>query len=186
MEERPNPNITQQLLDWTKGSRDAFGPEIYHELCTIARARLRVLRAGHSLEPASVVNEAFLRLIKSAPGKWQHRGEFYAAASVLMRSILVDYCRARVSRKRGGGQVRIPLEDATGAAAPTGYSVEAVDKCIEELARLDERQAKIAEMRFFGGLTVQEVSEALGISEATVKRDASVARAWIAKRLAEA
>jgi RNA polymerase sigma factor (TIGR02999 family) len=183
MKEEHSDNITGQLQKWANGSGDAFVPEIYEELCRIARRHLKSLAPGHSMEPAEVVNEAYLRLRSSCPIAWRNRQQFYGTASRLMRLVLVDYCRRRSSRKRGGDHARVLLDDSSGLVGPRECSVLDVHEALEELASLDERQAQIVEMRFFGGLSVSQVAEALSISEATVKRDSAIASAWLKRRL---
>ena len=183
MAERRRINITEQLGRWTDGDRDAFVPEIYEVLCHIASKRLRVLGAGHSLEPASVVNEAYVRLSSSDPVKWTNRRHFYGCASRLMKFVVRDYCRARGAQKRGGALIRIVLDSEAGPDQSRDATLTEIDDCLEELARMDKRQARIMEMRFFGGLTVVEVAEALKISEATVKRNTQSASAWIKAQL---
>lgn len=176
--------ITNLLRAWASGDGAAFNrlmPEVYAELGRLARQRLRARRQGDSIDPTTLVHEAYIRFSQSASVPWQNRAHFYAVAGVLMRRILVDHVRARMAAKRGGGGIGLCLgEQIQGVPEP---GLLDVDAAIDELAALDRQQAKIVEMRFFGGLTVEETAEAMGISPATVKRDWSVAKTWIRRRL---
>ncbi len=167
---------------------DRLMPEAYQELRRLAAAYLRRERPGQTLQPTALVHEAYLRLAKDKPGRWQNRAHFCAIAANAMRQILVERARARAAIKRGGGQPRVTLVESLEAGAadgrPAPVDLLAVDQALERLAALDEQQARIVELRYFGGLSVEETAEALGISAATVKRDWSVARAFLAQQLA--
>jgi RNA polymerase sigma factor (TIGR02999 family) len=166
---------------------DRLMPEAYQELRRLAAAYLRRERPGQTLQPTALVHEAYLRLAKDRPGRWQNRAHFCAIAANAMRQILVERARARAAIKRGGGQPKITLvenlEAGAGDAKPAPVDVLAVDQALERLAALDAQQARVVELRYFGGLSVEETAEALGISPATVKRDWSVARAFLAQQL---
>lgn len=158
-------------------------PLVYDELRRLAAGYLRRERPGQTLQPTALVNEAYLRLVKDKNLAWQNRAHFMAIAAHSMRQILVDRARARGSLKRGGSRRRITLSEAAAAAEGLSVDVIAIDESLDRLAALDAQQARIVELRFFGGLTVEETAEALGISPATVKREWSVARAWLRREL---
>jgi RNA polymerase sigma factor (TIGR02999 family) len=166
---------------------DRLMPEAYQELRRLAAAYLRRERPGQTLQPTALVHEAYLRLVKDKPGRWQNRAHFCAIAANAMRQILVERARARGAIKRGGGQPKVTLVenlDAGAGSGPAPVDLLAVDQALERLAALDAQQARVVELRYFGGLSVEETAEALGISAATVKRDWSVARAFLAQQLA--
>jgi RNA polymerase sigma-70 factor, ECF subfamily len=169
---------------------DRLMPEAYQELRRLATAYLRRERPGQTLQPTALVHEAYLRLAKAKPGRWQNRAHFCAIAANAMRQILVERARARAALKRGGGQPKVTLVENLDAAGgdnrPAPVDLLAVDQALERLAALDAQQARIVELRYFGGLSVEETAEALGISPATVKRDWSVARAFLAQQLTTA
>jgi RNA polymerase sigma factor (TIGR02999 family) len=166
---------------------DRLMPEAYQELRRLAAAYLRRERPGQTLQPTALVHEAYLRLAKDRPGRWQNRAHFCAIAANAMRQILVERARARAAIKRGGGQPKVTLVEnldaGADAARPAPVDLLAIDQALERLAALDAQQARIVELRYFGGLSVEETAEALGISPATVKRDWSVARAFLAQQL---
>ncbi|MGH9330109.1 MAG: ECF-type sigma factor [Vicinamibacterales bacterium] len=167
---------------------DRLMPETYQELRRLAAAYLRRERPGQTLQPTALVHEVYLRLAKDKPGRWQNRAHFCAIAANAMRQILVERARARAAIKRGGGQPRVTFVESLDAGADAGrpapVDLLAVDQALERLAALDAQQARVVELRYFGGLSVEETAEALGISPATVKRDWSVARAFLAQQLA--
>jgi RNA polymerase sigma-70 factor, ECF subfamily len=169
---------------------DRLMPDAYQELRRLAAAYLRRERPGQTLQPTALVHEAYLRLAKDKPGRWQNRAHFCAIAANAMRQILVERARARAALKRGGGQPKVTLVENLDAAGgdnrPAPVDLLAVDQALERLAALDAQQARIVELRYFGGLSVEETAEALGISPATVKRDWSVARAFLAQQLTTA
>lgn len=169
---------------------DRLMPDAYQELRRLAAAYLRRERPGQTLQPTALVHEAYLRLAKDKPGRWQNRAHFCAIAANAMRQILVERARARAAIKRGGGQPKVTLVENLDAAGgdnrPAPVDLLAVDQALERLAALDAQQARIVELRYFGGLSVEETADALGISPATVKRDWSVARAFLAQQLTTA
>ena len=185
--ERDDADITQLLDDWQNGSRDAFEqlvPLVYEELRTIASRHLsREWRHGH-LQTTAVVSEAYLRLFGQRQVDWQNRGHFFAVAAELMRRILVDHARRERRQKRGGGAVASPLEDAD-IAAPAADVVDTLDldRALRKLEQLDPQAAKLVELRFFGGLTIEETGAALGVSPATVKREWTIAKGWLHREL---
>ncbi len=171
----------------SRGDRPALEvlmPLVYDELRRLAAHYLRGERPGQTLQPTALVNEAYLRLLKDRPDRWQNRAHFCAIAAHSMRQILIERARARDALKRGGGQPRITFDESLNAAteAPV-VDVLAVDLALERLAAIDADQARIVELRFFGGLSVEETAEAMGSSPATVKRHWAVARAWLAREL---
>jgi RNA polymerase sigma factor (TIGR02999 family) len=161
---------------------DAMAEEVYAELRRIAAAYLRRERPGQTLQPTALVNEAYLRLAGQHP-RFQNRAHFCAIAANAMRQILVERARARNAQKRGGGAARVTLEDGMAVAPQGTVDLAALDEALVRLAAIDPQQARIVELRFFGGLTVEEAAGALGISPATVKRHWAVARAWLAREL---
>ena len=163
---------------------DNLLPEVYGELRRLAAHYLRGERPGQTLQPTALVHEAYLRLRKDRPDRWQNRSHFCAIAAHAMRQILIERARARNAQKRGGGQARVTFAESLPAAAlDTEVDLVALDAALERLEALDPSQARIVEMRFFGGLSIEETAEALDVSPATVKRHWTVARAWLFKEL---
>lgn len=182
----PPGEVTQILVEFKLGSRAAqerLIPLVYKELRKIAGAHLRRESARNSLQPTALVHEAYLRLIDVRQIDWQSRAHFFSIASTLMRRILVDHARAHRAQKRGGHEETIYVEEAQLQSPARTPEVIALDDALLELAKLDERQAKIVEMRFFAGMTEEETGEVLGISARTVKRDWRMAKAWLFKEL---
>jgi RNA polymerase sigma-70 factor, ECF subfamily len=162
---------------------DRLMPEAYQELRRLAAAYLRRERPGQTLQPTALVHEAYLRLAKDKPGRWQNRAHFCAIAAHSMRQILIERARARGALKRGGAQPRVTLNEALVAGGEQSFDLLELDVALEKLAALDPEQARLVELRFFGGLTVEETAEAMSISPATVKRHWAIARAWLAREL---
>jgi RNA polymerase sigma-70 factor, ECF subfamily len=163
---------------------DALMPLVYAELRRLAAHYLRGERPGQTLQPTALVHEAYLKLLKDRPERWQNRAHFCAIAAHAMRQILIERARARDALKRGGGQPRVTFDEGLNAAAPQqSIDIVALDAALDRLAELDASQARIVELRFFGGLSIEETADALDISPATVKRHWAVARAWLAKEL---
>ncbi len=178
--------ITAMLLAWNRGdeqARDQLMPVIYDELRRMARGHLRRERPGHTLQPTALVNEAYLRLVDQSQVNWQNRAHFFGAAARLMRQILVNHAEARQAAKRGGEAERVSLADAELPAAEQEDDLIALDQALRRLEQLDPRQTRIVEMRYFSGLSIEEIAEALGVSPATVKREWSAARAWLRREL---
>ena len=174
-------DVTMLLNAWGDGKQDALDelmPLVYQELRKLARSYLRAERPEHTLQPTALVNEAYLRLVDQKNVRWQNRRHFFGIAAQLMRRILVDHARKRQSEKRGGGQTLILFEDAKGVPAKARDLV-ALDDALNDFATIDPRSAKIVELRQFGGLSIDETAEVLEISPATVKRDWTVAKAWL-------
>jgi len=182
----PTPeDVTQLLLDWNGGNPEALEqlmPIVYDELHRIARRQMRREQPGHSLQASALVNEAYLRLVDQRAG-WRNRAHFFGIAAQLMRRILVDRARAHLYAKRGGGQMHVALDEGTIQGHGRGPDLTALDDALTALSVLDPRQARIVEMRFFAGLTIEETSEALGVSHATVEREWAMARAWLRAEL---
>jgi RNA polymerase sigma factor (TIGR02999 family) len=162
---------------------DALLPAAYQELRRLAAYYLRHERPGQTLQPTALVHEVYLRLLKDKAGRWQNQAHFCAIAANAMRQILVERARARAAQKRGGGQARVTLVEGLAPAPEAPVDLLVLDDALTRLATMDSQQARIVELRYFGGLTVEETAEALGVSPATVKRDWSVARAWLAREL---
>jgi RNA polymerase sigma factor (TIGR02999 family) len=156
---------------------------VYEELKRLAGALLRRERPGHTLQPTALVHEAYLHLVDSTRLQWKDRVHFLAIAARAMRQVLVHHARARGAAKRGGGRDRITLHDAPGEAGLPGVEVLALEEALEELARLDERKARVVELRFFSGLTLPEAAAVLGVSISTAEDDWALARAWLGRRL---
>lgn len=179
-------NITHLLKEWGEGDQQALDeltPLVYEELRQQAARYLRKERPNHSLQATALINEAFLRLIDVKDVQWQNRAHFFAIAANLMRRILVDHARRRDAEKRGGSQVCLTLDEGLAWANEPDVDLLAIDEALDRLALIDEQQARIVELRFFSGLTVDETATALGISPKTVKRDWSVARAWLKREI---
>jgi RNA polymerase sigma factor (TIGR02999 family) len=184
----PSGDVTQLLRHWVQGDERALGalvPVMHRELRRLAHYHLKSERPDHTLQSTALVNEAFLRLLGSQPVELQNRSHFMAVASRLMRQILVDYARSRGAGKRDGG-CRIALENLTDVPGAEDTELLALDQALDELSRLDARQARIVEMKFFGGLSAPEISEVLGISRATVDRDWATARVWLHRQMSGA
>ncbi len=180
------PEITRILKSWSGGNRQAVDdlmPLVYDELHKVAQQYLRRQRTDHTLQPTALVNEAYLKLIDISDVDWEDRAHFFAFASQTMRHILVDYARAQSREKRGGGAQKLSLDEAVSYSKETEVDLLALDEALHELAALDEKQGKIVELRFFGGLTVEETAVVLHISPATVKREWRIAKAWLFKKM---
>jgi len=183
--------VTALLVAWEGGDPEALErlfPLVYDELRLIGERQLRGERAGQTLQPTAVVHEAYLRLVDQSRANWQNRSQFYAVAARMMRRVLVDHARHRDRVKRGAGAPRISLDDGFDAVDTPAAPVDLVDlidlnDALERLGQLDAEQARLVELRFFGGLTIEETAEVLGSSPATVKRDWASARAWLYREL---
>jgi RNA polymerase sigma factor (TIGR02999 family) len=178
-------DVTELLQEWNQGNRaalDRLMPLVTSELRKVARAYLRRERADHTLQPTALVNEAYLRMVNWDRVSWRDRAHFFAAAARVMRRILVDHARAHRAAKRGGCRI-VSLANAAEPADDRDVDVVALDQALDELAALDERQARLVELRFFAGLTIEETAEVLKIGAATVSRDWATARAWLYRRL---
>ena len=178
--------ITEMLAGWRNGDRAALDrllPLIHSELHRLARRHLGRERKDHSMRPSSLVQELFLRLLPGVGVGWRDRAHFFAAASQVMRHILVDYARQKHRAKRGNGAVHIPIDAAVALSPDQIEEIVAVDLALQRRAAMDERKSKVFEMRFFGGLTVEETADALAVAPNTVIRDWDFARAWLRREL---
>lgn len=185
MTDKPR-DISVILKDWSGGNRtsaDALLTLVYDELRKIAGRYLRKESSGHTLQPTALVHEAYMKLIDISDINWQDRAHFFAVSANVMRHILVDHARAKLADKRGGDAQRIALEDAISLSDEPNIDLLAVDEALKELAELDEQQSRIVELRFFGGLTIEETAHVVGISPATVKREWAMAKAWLHRKL---
>jgi RNA polymerase sigma-70 factor, ECF subfamily len=178
--------ITELLLAWSNGEPNALeklAPLVYQELHRLARHYMAGERHGHTLQATALVNEAYLRLIDSSHVRWQNRAHFFAISAQLMRRILVDFARSRGYHKRGGNAQRISLDDAPPIDSTRGADLVALDEAMSALAAFDERKSKVVEMRYFGGLSVEETAEVLEVSPETVMRDWRIAKVWLQREL---
>lgn len=175
-------NVTQLLLDWSNGhqeARDELIPLVYDELRRVASHYLRRERPDHTLQPPALVHEAYLRLVDQTAVRWQSRAHFFGIAANLMRQILVNHALSHNTAKRGGGARKVSLDEAASLVQEHDVDLVALDEALARLATFDRRQSRIVELRFFGGLTVEETAEVLEISPATVKREWTMAKAWL-------
>lgn len=181
-----DPNITKLLVAWSKGDRSAFDrlePAVHDQLRRLAAHYMAGERAGHVLQTTALVNEAYLRLVDWKGVEWQSRAHFFGLAAQAMRHILVDDARARLRNKRGGGELHLSLSDA--GEIPLGQSTDlvALDDALKTLEALNPRHSRVVELRFFGGLNLKEIAHVLDVSVATVRRDWSIAQAWLYREL---
>jgi len=182
-----SPNqITEQLIAWSKGDEAALErliPAVYQELRRMADHYLRGEDSGHSLQPTALVHEAYLRLIDQTKVEWQNRAHFFGVAAQMMRRILIDHAKAKHRVKRGGTAVKVMLDENANFTQERASELLALDDALQRLARMDERKSRIVELRYFGGLTVEETAQVLGISDKTVMRDWNLAKAWLYREL---
>ena len=183
----PTPqDVTRLLQAWSDGDETALThlmPLVEAELRRLARGCMGRERKGHTLQPTALVNEAFLRLAGAHDVRWQGRAHFMGIAARLMRRVLVDHARSRGYKKRGGGAERVPLDDALLEAAEPALTVVELDRALEAFATVDARRSQVVELRYFGGLTLEETAEVLHVSVETVKRDWRLARLWLLREL---
>ncbi len=186
MESGPPSQVSQLLQVWRDGDRtalDALLPLVYKELRRRAHFQLRNERPNHSLQSAALVNEAYMRLVGMSSPQWESKTHFFAIAAQLMRQILVDYARRHGAAKRGASVCKVTLEDATVSAKQKDLDVVALDDALKGLAKIDPRQSRVVELRFFAGLSIEQVAEVLEIGPATVQRDWTAARAWLHREM---
>jgi RNA polymerase sigma-70 factor, ECF subfamily len=179
-------NVTQLLREWSKGNEsvlDQLTPLVYQELRRLADSYMRRERLDHTLQPTALIHEAYIRLIEQGQPEWESRSHFFRFAAHLMRQILVDHARARRTEKRSAGRQRVPLEEAEALSPEPIANLEAVDEALSRLGSFDERKAHILELKFFGGMTEEEIAEALGISVRTLGREMRLAKAWLSQAL---
>ena len=182
-EDGPSPSrVTRVLLDWSDGderARDEVLPLVYDELRRLAALYLLRERHDHTLQPTALVHEAYLRLVDQRQVNWRNRAQFVGLAAVMMRRILVNYARDRAAGKRGGDMQKVPLSDADEPGRPEDVDVIVLHDALDQLSAIDPRKSRIVELKFFGGLTTNEIAEILQLSPATIERDWSFARAWL-------
>ena len=183
----PSPHeMTELLAAWSKGDRQALDqllPLVEEELHRLAHRYMKREREGHTLQTTALVNEAYLRLIDQRGVRWQNRAHFFAIAAEMMRRILIDHARKHAYQKRGGGARQLPLDEAAVLTDDRASELVALDEALRSLARVDERKSRIVELRFFGGLSVEEVAEVMGVSPDTVTREWRRARAWLSREV---
>jgi len=182
MEPEENGQVTQLLAQWVQGDRgalDSLMPLVYRALRDIAARYLRSERSGHTLQPTALVHEAWLRLVKQDPSSFENRKQFLALAAHVMRQILVDHARGVRAGKRGGGAVKTTLSGALDYSAERADELLALDEALDRLARVSPRKSQVIELRYFGGLNVEEMADFLGVSIATISREQRLAEAWL-------
>lgn len=182
----PSNEITELLVAWSGGDKKALDELmhiVYEELRRLAHRQLAKERQDHTLQTTALVNEAYLKLVDQKRVKWQSRSHFFALSSQLMRRILVDYARSRQYAKRGGGKSALPFDEALVVAPERASEMIALDEALTELAKHDERKARIVELRFFAGMSIDETSELLGVSPGTVMKDWTLAKAWLQREM---
>lgn len=188
MAEPPTDQVTLLLQQASRGSRDAVDqllPLVYDELRRIAADYLHRERADHTLQPTAIVHEAYLRLVNQQSAGWNDRTQFFAVAAKIMRRILVDHARSRRAAKRGGGRRRTEFDDAFAVFEERAIDLVALDEVLNRLAEVDERKSRVVELRFFGGLSVEETSRVLNVPLRTVERDWTFAKAWLRSKLGD-
>lgn len=187
--DQTSPNeITEQLIAWSKGDAAALEKliaAVYHELRRMADNYLRGEDSGHSLQPTALVHEAYLRLIDQTKIEWHNRAQFFGVAAQMMRRILIDHAKARHRLKRGGAAIRVALDENADFTQERAAELIALDEALQTLAELDQRKSRIVELRYFGGLSVAETAQVLGISDKTVMRDWNLAKAWLYRELTQ-
>jgi RNA polymerase sigma factor (TIGR02999 family) len=186
VEQKAPSDVTRLLRGWRDGDSkclDILLPLVYKELRRLAHFQLRNERPDHTLQSAALVHEAYLRLVGMSPPQWESRTHFFAIAAQLMRQILVDYSRRHRAAKRGGSVCKLSMEEAMMTPRGKDVDVIALDDALQALARIDERQNRVVELRFFAGLSLAEISEALDVGPATVQRDWTAARAWLHREM---
>jgi RNA polymerase sigma-70 factor (ECF subfamily) len=182
----PSPQVTQLLVAWGKGdelARDQLMSLVYEELHRLAHRHMKLESPGHTLQTSALVNEAFVRLVDQKNVRWQNRAHFFAIAAQMMRRILVDYARSRNYAKRGGGAAQVSLDEALIVSDERSAEVVNVHEALEHLAEFDARKSQIVELRFFGGLSIDETAEVLSVSPGTVMRDWTLAKAWLRREI---
>jgi RNA polymerase sigma factor (TIGR02999 family) len=183
----PSPEeVTRLLKNWRNGDESALDqlmPLVYDELHRMAARYMRRERAGHTLQTSALVNEAYLRLVGRRDIEWQNRAHFFAVAAQVMRRLLVDYARGRKYAKRGGDRIQVTLDEGAGSSKGQPAEVLALHEALEKLAAVDRRKSQLVELRYFGGMSVEETAEVLGVSGITVKREWLKAKAWLYREI---
>lgn len=188
MKANPSPSVTELLRAWGDGDESALGeltPLVYDKLHRLAHSYMSREQDGHTLQTTALINEVYLRLVDMQGVRWQDRAHFFAVSAQIMRRILVDFARSRISEKRGGGAFAISLDDAPSLSCESHNSVVALDDALKALASVDERKSKVVELRFFGGLSLDETAEVLQVSSDTVLRDWKFAKSWLLREIEE-
>ncbi|MGH9755309.1 MAG: sigma-70 family RNA polymerase sigma factor [Blastocatellia bacterium] len=181
----PSNEITRLLLRWSRGDQaalDQLMPVVYEELRKLAHSYLRRERPDHTLQPTALINEAYLRLVRQDFPEWRSRSHFYGVAAQLMRQILIEHARARAADKRVGGQ-KLSLDESLTFSDEKAAELVALDDALAALAKFDERKVRIIELRYFGGLSLEETADALGVSTATIGHEMRLARAWLRREM---
>lgn len=187
MSENASQEITQLLVDWSKGDEfalDHLFPLVYDELHRMASGFMRRQPSGHTFQTTELIHEAYLKLARQGEKDWQNRAHFFGVAATAMRHILVDYARSKQSQKRGGWQERVTLAENLSGSEKSAGDIVALNDALNHLAGLDERKSRVVELKFFGGLSIGEIAEVLKLSPDTVKRDWRFARTWLLRELA--
>ncbi len=182
----PHGDVTRLLLEWGAGDDGALNeltPIVYDELRRLARSYIRRERPGHTLQGTALVHEAYLRLVDQRQVSWQGRAHFYGVAATAMRRVLVDHARGLCRAKRGGGAVKLPIQEADAQSLPPEVDLLALSGALDELAEMDARKSQVVDMKFFTGLSIEEIAQVLKLSPVTVKREWAFARAWLFRRL---
>ena len=185
--ETSSQQLSHLLQRWSDGDSEALDqlmPLVYGELRRMARRYMGQQPAGHTLQTTALIHEAYLRLVGQEEKRWENRAHFFGVAAQAMRHILMDYARTQNRAKRGGGALQVSLDEALTFCTERSAELVALDDALTELAKLDERQSRVVELRFFGGLSIEETAEVLNVSAGTVRRDWSLARAWLHRELA--
>jgi RNA polymerase sigma factor (TIGR02999 family) len=180
--------VTELLVAWGHGDQqalEALMPVVYRELRRLAHGHLRGERPGHTLQTTALVHEAYLRLVDQQSASWKNRAQFFAVAAQMMRRVLVDYARARQYAKRGGGAQQVELDEAMVVSRDRAADVVALDEALMRLAEFDLRKSQVVELRFFGGMSIEETAETLGVSPGTVMLDWTLAKAWLQREMAQ-
>jgi RNA polymerase sigma factor (TIGR02999 family) len=178
--------VTKLLLAWSEGDKaamDRLMPLVYDELRRLAKSHMRRERGANTLQTTALVHEAYLRLIDQKEAQWQNRAHFFAIAAQMMRRVLVDHARSRQYQKRGGGARRVSFDEALEVSDERAAEVVALDEALTALAEFDERKSRLVELRFFGGLSIEETAEVLGVSPGTVMRDWTLAKTWLQRQI---
>lgn len=186
MNDFSSQQITRLLVEWGKGNREALNdlmPLVYDELRRIAHRYMRRQSAEHTFQTTELIHEAYLKLARGGEQNWQNRAHFYGVAAQAMRHILVDYARSKHSQKRGGWQEKVTLDETFAVSARNSENMIMLDDALKQLASLDERKAQVVELKYFGGLTNEQIAEVLKISPETVKRDWRFSRTWLLREL---
>jgi RNA polymerase sigma factor (TIGR02999 family) len=186
MPQSSQPDVTELLVEWSKGSEEALQklvPLVYRELRRLAGEYLRRERRGHTLQPTALVNEVFLRLVGQKRVEWESRAQFFGVAAQMMRRILVDHARKRRAQKRGGGVEKLSFDESIGTFPKAPVDLMSLDDALGALASIDPRQSRIVELRYFVGLSHEEIAQVLSISPATVLREWRTAKAWLGREL---